>query len=170
MICCRHQAVAQDWLPTEAKQGWAWLVHEWEISWENQVAAGRGVSEASRGCWSGQYVCVGPNAPAKWQGHYTVKEHCPSDETLNRGPVSLWSLKIPGWKRVGVKAWHPGQNLPLDLCPSWPPNHPLVLIGFITVSINKLMCGWRSDTIWLPSHHPSGCCTLVGVEEIPPSM
>jgi len=23
---------------------------------------------------------------------------------------------------------------------------------------------------WLPSHHPGGCCTLVVVEEIPPSM
>jgi len=29
------------------------------------------------------------------------------------------------------------------------------------------MCG---ATIWLPSHHPGGCCTLVVVEEIPPSM
>jgi len=26
-------------------------------------------------------------------GHYTVKEHCPSDEKLNRGPDSLWSQK-----------------------------------------------------------------------------
>ncbi len=26
---------AQDWLPTEAKQGWAWSVPGWEISWEN---------------------------------------------------------------------------------------------------------------------------------------
>ncbi len=26
---------------------------------------------------------------------YTVKKHLLSDETLNRGPDSLWSLKIP---------------------------------------------------------------------------
>ncbi len=30
------------------------------------------------------------------------------------------------------------------------------------------MCGGRSGAIWLPSHHPGGCCTLVVVEEIPP--
>ncbi len=40
-------------------------------------------------------VCVGPNAPVKWRGHYTVNKHRLSDETLNRGPDSLWSLKIP---------------------------------------------------------------------------
>ncbi len=34
-----------------------------------------------------------------------------SEETLNRGPDSLWLLKI--------------QNLPIGLCPSlWPPKHP----------------------------------------------
>ncbi len=37
-------------------------------------------------------VCVGPNAP---RGHYIVNKHRLSDETLNRGPDSLWSLKIP---------------------------------------------------------------------------
>ncbi len=30
------------------------------------------------------------------------------------------------------------------------------------------MCGGRSGTLWLPLHHPGGCCTLVVVEEIPP--
>ncbi len=30
------------------------------------------------------------------------------------------------------------------------------------------MCGGRSGAIWLPSHHPRGCCTLVVVEEISP--
>ncbi len=38
---------------------------------------------------------VSPNTPVSWRGHYTVKKHRPSDETLNRGPDSLWSLKIP---------------------------------------------------------------------------
>jgi len=45
-----------------------------------------------------------PNAPVKLWGHYTVKEHRPSDETLNRGPDSLWSQKNPrmSFERVGV--------------------------------------------------------------------
>ncbi len=30
------------------------------------------------------------------------------------------------------------------------------------------MCGGRSGAIWLPLHHPGGCCTLVVDEEIPP--
>ncbi len=37
-----YHPAAQD-LPTEAKQGWDWSVPGWETSWENQVAAGRGV-------------------------------------------------------------------------------------------------------------------------------
>ncbi len=34
---CRqsYHPAAQDWLPTEAKQGWAWSVPGWETSWEN---------------------------------------------------------------------------------------------------------------------------------------
>ncbi len=43
------------------------------------------------------------------------------------------------------------------------------LIDFIgLISTNKLVCGGRSGAQWLPSHHPSGCCTLVVDEEIPP--
>ncbi len=30
------------------------------------------------------------------------------------------------------------------------------------------MCGGRSGAIWLPSHHPGGCCTLLVDEAIPP--
>ncbi len=30
------------------------------------------------------------------------------------------------------------------------------------------MCGGRSGALWLPSHHPGECCTLVVAEEIPP--
>ncbi len=36
------------------------------------------------------------------------------------------------------------------------------------LSTNKLVCGGRSGAIWLLSHNPGGCCTLVVVEEIPP--
>ncbi len=34
--------------------------------------------------------------------------------------------------------------------------------------ISKLVCGGHSGALWLPSHHPGGCCTLVVVEDIPP--
>ncbi len=30
-----YHPAAQDWSPTEAKQGWAWSVPGWETSWEN---------------------------------------------------------------------------------------------------------------------------------------
>ncbi len=34
---CRqpYHPAAQDWLPTEAKQVWAWSVPGWETNWEN---------------------------------------------------------------------------------------------------------------------------------------
>ncbi len=32
------------------------------------------------------------------------------------------------------------------------------------------MCGGSSGTLWLLSHHPGGCCTLVVDEETPPSQ
>ncbi len=38
------------------------------------------------------------------------------------------------------------------------------------LSTNKLVCGGRSGAIWLPSHHPGGCCTLVVDEEISPLL
>ncbi len=49
-----------------------------------------------------------------------------SDEMLNQGPDSLWSLKIP-WHfslRVGVYPWCPGQIPTTGPCQSWPPNNP----------------------------------------------
>ncbi len=65
------------------------------------------------------------------------------------------------------------------LCPLWPKlafdHHGLLIIpihwlasSLCLLSTNKLVCAGRSGTIWLPSHHPGGCCTLVVVEEIPP--
>ncbi len=38
------------------------------------------------------------------------------------------------------------------------------------LSTSKLVCGGRSGAIWLPSHHPGGCCTLEVYEEIPPLL
>ncbi len=106
--------------------------------------------------------------------HLRIKHHFHSISVFPmRGSDSLWSLKIlgcPSKKSRGVTpaSW---PNSPIDLWPSWPPNHPHTLIGFITrlFSTNKLVCGGRSGAIWLPSHHhPGGCCTLVVDEEIPP--
>ncbi len=103
------------------------------------------------------------------------KKHRPSDETLNRGPDSLWSLKIPECplkKRVGVLPWHPGQ-----ICPLASDHHGLLIIpihwlalSLCLLSTNKLVCGERSGAIWLPSHRPGGCFTLVVDEEIPPLL
>ncbi len=102
------------------------------------------------------------------------KKHRPSDETLNRGPDSLWSLKIPPKKtlrkRVGVLPRHPGQ-----ICPLASDHHGLLIIpihwlasSLCLLSTSKLVCGGRSGAIWLPAHHPGGCCTLVVDEEIAP--
>ncbi len=40
-------------------------------------------------------VCVGPNAQYIMTGTLYCQKHRLLDETLNRGPDSLWSLKIP---------------------------------------------------------------------------
>ncbi len=69
-------------------------------------------------------------------GTLYCKKHRPLDETLNRGPDSPWSFKIPGCpskksKGVTQASW---PNFPIGLWPSWPPNHPNTLIGFITLS------------------------------------
>ncbi len=59
---------------------------------------------------------------------------------------------------------------------SWP-NSPIGLL-IIPISADWLhhsvssppisWCGGRSGALWLPSHHPGGCCTLEVDEEIPP--
>ena len=60
-------------------------------------------------------------------------------------------------------------------CQSWPPNNPLTL-NWLYHSLSSLhlylVCGERTGAVvlWLPSHHPSGCCTLVVVEERSPDM
>ncbi len=62
-------------------------------------------------------------------------------------------------------------NLPIGLWSSWPPNNPntcWLVSSLRLLSTNKLVCGGSSGTLWLLSHHPGGCCTLVGDEEIPP--
>ncbi len=92
----------------------------------------------------------------------------PSDETLNRGTDSLWSLKIPGCpskKSRGVTpvSW---PNSPTGLWPSWSPNHPHTLIGFITVSSPPV--SWC--VVGVLAHYGCRHSTLLVVEEISPLL
>ncbi len=52
-------AVAQDWSPTEAKQGWAWLVPGWETTRENRVLLEEVLGRPAGGAHPA--VCVGPS-------------------------------------------------------------------------------------------------------------
>ncbi len=58
-------------------------------------------------------------------GTLYCKKHRPSDETLNRGLDSSWSLKIPGCPSKKSRGVTPASwpNLPIGLWPSWPPNN-----------------------------------------------
>ncbi len=158
-----YHPAAQDRLPTEAKQGWAGQYLD-ERPPGNTITAGRGVSETSRGC--SPCVLCGSWHPSVVTGTLYCKNHHPSDETLNRGPDSLWSLKIPGCPSKKSRGVTPA------FWPNFlilPPNHPHWLASSLRLlSTSKLVCGGRSGAIWLPSHHPGGCCTLVVGEEIPP--
>ncbi len=40
------------------------------------------------------------------------------------------------------------------------------LLHHCLLSTSKLVCGGHSGAIWLSSHHPGGCCTLVVDEKI----
>ncbi len=116
--------VAQDWSLTEAKQGWAWSVPGWVTSWENSVAAGRGTSEASRGC-SPCGLC------GSWRPIIVMGTlYC------QQAPSFGWDSKPRSWLSVVIKnprtsfeksrgvtsAYWP--NSPLGLWPSWPSNNP----------------------------------------------
>ncbi len=65
-------------------------------------------------------------------------------------------------KRVGVLA-RPNSPIGLLIIPI----HRLAA-SLCLLSTSKLVCGGRSGALWLPSHHPGGCCTLMVDEEIPP--
>ncbi len=56
-----YHPAAQDWLPTEAKQGWAWSVPGWETSGENSLLLEEVLVRPAGGAHP--VVCVGPNAP-----------------------------------------------------------------------------------------------------------
>ncbi len=89
----------------------------------------------------------------------------PSDETLNRGPDSLWSLKIPGCPSRRVEMWprHPWPDSPTGLLII--PIHWLASsLGLL--SISKLVCGGAFRCVV----SSGGCCTLVEDEETPPPL
>lgn len=110
-------------------------------------------------------VCVGPNAPVEWQGHYTV-------ETA----LSFrWNIKPRSWLSVVIKNLRTlilKKNRGITpLSPSgpflsWATNNLHPWIGYITLLSSPPIAG----TLWLPSHHPGGCYTLVVVEEISPPI
>ncbi len=54
-----YQPAAQDWLPTEAKQGWAWSVPGWETSWKTRLLLEEVLVRQQGGY---PVVYVGPNA------------------------------------------------------------------------------------------------------------
>ncbi len=88
-----YYPAAQDRLPTEAKQGWAGQYLDGRPPGKTRLLLEEVLVRPAGGAHPA--VCVGPNAPVLWPGHYTVNKHRLSDETLNQGPDSLWSLKIP---------------------------------------------------------------------------
>ncbi len=96
-----------------------------------------------------------------------------------QAPSFGWDVKPRSWLSVIIKnprmsfeksrgvtsaSW---PNSPIGLWPSWPPNHPHIcwLASPISWCVVDVLAH-----IWLPSHHPSGCCILVVDEEIPPSQ
>ncbi len=85
---------------------------------------------------------------------------------LRPNPSFGWDVKPRSWLSVVI------QN-PIGLWPSWPPNNPHICwlaSSLCLLSTSKLACGGHSGVLWLPSHHPGGCCTLVVDAEIPPDI
>ncbi len=56
-----YHPAAQDWLPTEAKQGWAWPVPGWETPGKTRLLLEEVLVRPAGGARPA--VCVGPNAP-----------------------------------------------------------------------------------------------------------
>ncbi len=89
----------------------------------------------------------------------------PSDETLNRG--SWLSVVIINPRMSFEKEY---------ICPLASDHHGLLIIPYTDwlhhslLSTSKLVCGGRSDAIWLPSHHPGACCTLLWTRRFPPLL
>ncbi len=78
------------------------------------------------------------------------------DETLNQGPDSLWSLKIPGCpSKKDIRRWNLG--ILARIRPLTSDHHGLLIICWLPSSLllftNTLVCGGRSGVIWMRSHH-----------------
>ncbi len=139
------------------------------------------------------FLCLYPvNLLKKCSGK--VMEMCWSKGTVGQNPVYIYrriyirlsdeTLKPRSWLSVVIK--NPMALLvksrgvtpvswPISLtgpCQSWPPNNPHQL-DWLYLSLLST-CSWcvgertGAVVLWLPSHHPSGCCTLVVVERDPP--
>ncbi len=113
----------------------------------------------------------------------------PTPPTLHRPNSTRLHPLIP---KPPISTLKPTNLYPLDVDPTPPPgslfcseaelaaalaseHHGLLIIpihwlaaSLCLLSTNKLVCGGRSGALWLPSHHPGGCCTLVMDEEISP--
>ncbi len=95
-----------------------------------------------------------------------------------KAPYFGWDVKPRSWLSVVIK--NPRMSFEKSrgvTSASWP-NLPIGLLiipihmasSLCLLSTNKLVCGERSGTLWLLSHHQGGCCTLVVDEETPPSQ
>ncbi len=84
-----YHPAAQDLLPTEAMQGWAGQYLDGRPPEKTRLLLEEVLLRPAGGVHPA--VCVGPQCS---NGDTILsKMHRLSDETLNRGPDSLWSLK-----------------------------------------------------------------------------
>ncbi len=88
-----YHPAAQDWLPTEAKQGWAGQYLDGRPPGKTRLLLEEVLVRPAGGAHP--VVCVGLTPQYSDGGQYSVKKHRLSDEMLKQGPDSLWSLKIP---------------------------------------------------------------------------
>ncbi len=130
-INCRqsYHPAAQDWFPTEAKQGWAGQYLDGRPPGKTRLLLEEVLVRPAGGAHP--VVCV---------GIVTGTVYC--QKAMSFG----WDVKPRSWLSVVIKnprvsfeksrgvtsaSW---PNLPIGLWPSWPPNHPHTLIGFISLS------------------------------------
>ncbi len=131
-----------------------------------------------------QFYCIGGGGGGTWvqkNSPYLVWPPFASHSATVRvaGLRQFWGWRCWMWRSCagvvthGLRLW--GR---LDVLPnfnSWATalvdtNHPIhwLASSLCLLSTSKLVCGGRFGTIWLPSHHPGGCCTLVVDAEIIP--
>ncbi|KAI2646642.1 Transposable element Tcb2 transposase [Labeo rohita] len=90
----------------------------------------------------------------------------PKEEAWEEVAVSLGVDEIDNFKYVSMKNFDKAEvRLSVVI------KNPMALL-VKSKGVSPLVCGKRTGTVvlWLPSHHPSGSCTLVVVEERSPHM